>query len=98
MRVRINYERLVRDTKAALQKKEGSALTREIVEHAIGIVLGNAGDTGLVAKAWLGNLRISGLSPDEVLEKAAREVIKDSSIGEVLPYLEVTGEGRSENG
>jgi len=88
MRVRLNYERLISDAKAALEK-EGSALTREIVERAVEIVWGNAGDTRLVAKAWLGGLRISGLSPDEVLEKAAREVVENSSIGDVLPYLEV---------
>jgi len=97
MKIRINYKMLIEDAKRGAHREE-SALARKVFQRAIDLICDDEKDPRRIAEAWLGTYRLWRMTPDEVLKEAAREVIKDASIDEVLPYLEVADEGRSENG
>jgi len=97
MKIRINYKMLIEDAKRRVHREE-SGLARKVFQRAIDLVCDDAKDPRCVAEAWLGSFRLWHMTPDEVLKEAARQVIKEASIDEVLPYLEVADEGRSENG
>jgi len=88
MRVRINYEKLIQDAKGTL-RTQGSSLARKVVDRAVEMICDEGRGIRWVAEAWLGNLEILRMTPDKILESAARQVIKDASIDEILMYLEV---------
>jgi len=88
MKIKIDYKRLVEDAKRAVHR-EGSGLACRVLQRAIDLVCDDAKNPRSVAEAWLRGLPLWRMTPDEVLREAARELIKDASIDEVLPYLEV---------